>query len=185
MVSLFRQIIQQNPQLETLNMNSFSFIDVNENCAEIVFETLLNSNIDCIINLDLSNNPEWFTHHETKEERTSNVELLVEVITKQTCIQKLYLGKNGFSDSAFQKVLTGIAIHSGISSKLKTLSLEWSKFEADETVEKLADILQLASNLKKIDIAWQEDARRQVLVEIQYASEDAMGSIVLFDKATR
>ena len=122
-------------------MNTFGTHDDNDNIGEIVFETLLNSNIDSITNFDLSNNTEWFKHPETKEESTSNVELLLEVISKQTCIQTLYLGLNRFSDSALLKVLTGIASHPSTSSKLMTLSLRRSKFEADETAEKLADIL--------------------------------------------
>ena len=52
MVSLFRQIIQQNPQIEVLNMNSFKCdSDVNENIGEIVLETLLSSNINSITDL--------------------------------------------------------------------------------------------------------------------------------------
>ena len=61
MVSLFRQIIQQNPQIEVLYMNFFSREkDVNENIGEIVLETLLSSNIDSITSLSLGGNATWF-----------------------------------------------------------------------------------------------------------------------------
>ena len=48
---------------------------------------------------------------------------------------------------------------------------------------KMAEILQLASNLKQCDISNQE-GRRKVKVEIEYASAGKMGSIVLLDQST-
>ena len=49
MVTLFRLIIQQNPQLEVLYLGAFSNdCDRDENMGEIILETLLSSNIDSI-----------------------------------------------------------------------------------------------------------------------------------------
>ena len=57
MMSLFRQIIQENPQIETLNMQFFSIGNGREqNFGELVLESLLSSNIDSITDLNLSNN---------------------------------------------------------------------------------------------------------------------------------
>ena len=54
LVSLFRQIIQNSPPIEVLNMNYFSENeDKVENICELVLESLLSSNIDSITNLDL------------------------------------------------------------------------------------------------------------------------------------
>ena len=82
-----------------------------------------------------------FKNLETHEEIISNVELLGEVISKQTCIQNLNLDNNDLSNSASLLVLTRIAEHPSTSNKLKTLGVRYFNFESDETVEKLADIL--------------------------------------------
>ena len=80
-VSLFRQIIQQNPHIQVLDMNIFSGNeDREENICELILVTLLNSNIDSIIDLDLSGNESWFWNPFTGEERLSNVDLLTEHI---------------------------------------------------------------------------------------------------------
>ena len=61
MVNLFRLIIQQNPPIEVLNMLRFSHNkDRDENIGEIVLETLLNSNIESITDLNLGGNYSWF-----------------------------------------------------------------------------------------------------------------------------
>ena len=66
MASLFRQIIERNPQIKVLNMALFSGDkDVNENICEIFLETLLNHNIDSIADLDLSSNSSWFKQPQT------------------------------------------------------------------------------------------------------------------------
>ena len=65
--------------------------DANLSMGEIVLETLLSSNIDSITDLNFSSNNSWFKHPVTKEERTSNVDLLVELISKQTVIQAINL----------------------------------------------------------------------------------------------
>ena len=83
MVSLLRQILQNNPQIQTLNMYSFSY-NQNDNAGELVLETLLDSSLDTIIDLNLGDNETWFRHPETKEERSTNVELLTELISRQT-----------------------------------------------------------------------------------------------------
>ena len=80
-VSLFKQIIQQNPPIQILNMKLFSGnSDREENICESILETLLNSNTDYITDLNLNDNLSWFWNLDTKEERPSNVELLTELI---------------------------------------------------------------------------------------------------------
>ena len=57
MVSLFRQIIQSNPTIQVFDMNTFSGnSDRDQNMGELVLDTLLNSNIKSITDLDLSSN---------------------------------------------------------------------------------------------------------------------------------
>ena len=51
-------------------------------------------------------------------------------------------------------------------------------------MEKLADILQSARYLKDLDIFYQIGSR-EVIVEIAYASDEGMGSIVIKGKATK
>ena len=85
MVSLFRQIIQQNPPLQSLSITSFGpMIEINENNGELILEILLNSNIESITNLNLGSNSSWFMHISvlTREEKTKNVDLLTELIVK-------------------------------------------------------------------------------------------------------
>ena len=54
MVSLFRQIIQNSPPIEGLNMLGFSEGKAdNENIGELVLESLLSSRIDSVKELDL------------------------------------------------------------------------------------------------------------------------------------
>ena len=77
----------------------------------------------------------------SRQERFSNVELLAEIITKQTELKKINLGDNEFSSNATLTIMTRFADF-GTSSKLQKLDLMSSgNFEADETVEKLADVI--------------------------------------------
>ena len=70
MVNLFRQIIQNSPPIQVLNMNNFSeSFDKQENVGENVQEALLSSNIDTITDLNLSSNGTWFQHPDTGKER--------------------------------------------------------------------------------------------------------------------
>ena len=55
--------------------------DSDENIAELVFEIFLSSNIQSITDLNLSYNSSWFKHPNSQEERSSNVELLIELIS--------------------------------------------------------------------------------------------------------
>ena len=67
MASLLRYIIQNNPSIITLNLELFSYDrDRVENIGELVLETLLNSNIDSITDLNLRQNPSWFKNYNTK-----------------------------------------------------------------------------------------------------------------------
>ena len=96
LVGLFRQIINNNPPVEVLNLNVFSGRhDRNENNSELVIESLLSSRIVSIKELDLSENSSWFKHPQTKEERSGNTALLAELITKQAGLQQISLGEGG------------------------------------------------------------------------------------------
>ena len=83
MVNLLRQIVQSNPPIKNLDMYGFSENrDRNKNIGELVLEILLNSSIDTITVLDFCSNMSWFLHPGTGEERSGNVLLLVELISK-------------------------------------------------------------------------------------------------------
>ena len=56
---------------------------MDENFGEIVFETLLNYNINTITSLNFSDNRPWFRHEYTQEERSGNVDLLENIISNQ------------------------------------------------------------------------------------------------------
>ena len=64
-------------------MQGFSYDNYRvENMGELVLETLLSSNIDSITNLNLSKNSSWFKNPDTGEERSSNADLLAELVSK-------------------------------------------------------------------------------------------------------
>lgn len=84
MLSLFMQIIQRNPPIQVLNMEKFSGDnDRDGSNGECVLEALMSSNIESITELDLSNNESWFNQTHLQEERKGNVDLLLELTTKQ------------------------------------------------------------------------------------------------------
>ena len=134
LVSMFRQIIQHSPPVQVLNMKEFSADkDREENIGELVLETLLNSNVDTITDLDLSGNSSWSKHPDTEDERSSNVNLLGELIFKQAEILHLNLGgtkilnpnafepqfiSNGFSSNATLTIVTRILDLLSDSSRL-------------------------------------------------------------------
>ena len=64
-------------------------------CA-LVLEPLLNSNIDSIADLDITNNLYWFGKA-NQDNVDSNIVLLTELITKQAGLQKINLEGNLFS----------------------------------------------------------------------------------------
>ena len=88
------------------------------NIGELVFETLLNSKIKSITDLNLGNNSEWFKHPNTTEEISSNVGLLVELISKQAGLQNISIGSNKFTSNATKTIMTGIADYPGTSRTL-------------------------------------------------------------------
>ena len=104
-------------------------------------ETLLSNYVVSIRDLNLNENRSWFKH-------SGNVELLAELVSKQTRLQIISLYLNLFSSNATQTLLTKIA--DAISSiELTTLNLHLTaNFDADKTVEKLAVIFQSAKYLK-------------------------------------
>ena len=55
-------------------MQDFSaYGDIEQNICELVLESLLSSNIDSIIDLNLSGNYSWFKHPDSKEDISANV----------------------------------------------------------------------------------------------------------------
>ena len=83
MAALLRQIVQNNPPITDLNMHAFSDrTNWNENIGELVFEILLNSSIDTVTVLNLSNNSSWFVNSRTRGKKLGNADLLVELISK-------------------------------------------------------------------------------------------------------
>ena len=89
-VGLFRQIVQQNPPIEVLNMEYFSHdSDRENNMGEIILESILSSNIDSINDLNLGFNNSWFS-----EDRSGNIDLLALLMTKQTYFKHINLAGN-------------------------------------------------------------------------------------------
>ena len=76
--------------------------------GEQIFEAILNSNIDSISDLNFFYNHSWFTDQYTEEDRSSNIELLKELISKQTSLLHLNIGHNYFSNSATEAILIRI-----------------------------------------------------------------------------
>lgn len=97
----------------------------------LILETLLNSSINSITDLNLSNNPSWFSN-------PANIELLIELIFKYAAIQNLNLGDCGFVSDRTSTILTSITNDSS-SSKNKKFDLSLAKLESDEAVERLAN----------------------------------------------
>ena len=56
--------------------------DRDNNIGELVLETLLSINISSITDLDFAYNSSWVMHPLTTEERSGNVELLAEFLSK-------------------------------------------------------------------------------------------------------
>ena len=93
-------------------MNSFSIIkDREQNIGELVLESLLSSNIVSITDLNFGGNESWFKHPDTREERSGNVDLLVELISKLTGLQKINLSYNSIPSNAKQTIKTRISAH--------------------------------------------------------------------------
>ena len=89
------------------------------NIGELVIEPLLSSNIESITDLNISDNKLWwFKGKRMSEERSSNVDLLAELISKQTVLQHLNLGYNYFSCNVTKAIITRIADHPCTSTKL-------------------------------------------------------------------
>ena len=131
--------------------------DVNESVGELILEAFLNSSIQTIKHLNLSWNESWFNHGDTKEEREGIVEMLTEIISMQTeCPNVLNLGRNRFSSSGTEKLMTTIAARVALASyALHEIHLSFANFESDESVKKLAEILSVTPCFKKCDIAEQ------------------------------
>ena len=88
-------------------MNFFSCNnDRVENIGELVLEVLLSSNIDSITDLGLSGNESWFKNPNSLEERSYNVDLLLELISKQAGLQKIGFGGDKDDNNAFSSIAT-------------------------------------------------------------------------------
>ena len=83
-----------------------AYSDYEENIGELVLEILLSSNIDSITDLSLSYNLSWFKNPITKEERSGNVDLLVELISKQARLHRISLAGDDFHSIAFSSNAT-------------------------------------------------------------------------------
>ena len=92
--------------------------DREENMGEHILEALLSANIDTINDLNIGSNEIWFIDPVTLEERSGNVDLLIELITKQAGFQHLNIGGNHFSCNATLKIFRGIAEHNNTLNKL-------------------------------------------------------------------
>ena len=61
LAGLVRDIIQNNPPLTNLNFSQFSGDkDGNESAGSTIMEAILNSSVNSIQDLNLSNNQSWF-----------------------------------------------------------------------------------------------------------------------------
>ena len=140
MVSLLRQILNNKPTIKVLNISEFNS-DIDENIGELVLESLLASRIDSIEELNFSGNKSWFWNPQTNEERTGNIDLLAEIISKQAGLKQIDLGRNFFSSNSTRTVLSTIADHPSTNLRLTHLKLSYANLDADESVEKLAEIL--------------------------------------------
>ena len=105
--------------------------------------------------------------------------MLAEVISNMTSsLQRLTLDYNEFSSVSFEKLVTKIA-ECGVCSTLKVLDLHRSaNFDSDESIKKFADILAIAPVLKVCNFR-QQRGNRKVKVEVQYATEERKGAIVI------
>ena len=56
--------------------------DREQNIGELILEPLQSANIDSINDLNLQSNSSWFWYPDMEEERSGNVDLLVEIILK-------------------------------------------------------------------------------------------------------
>ena len=106
--------------------------------------------------------------------------MLTEVIRNQkSCLQTLNLNHSFFSSDDTEKFLTCI-VESGVCSTLKELNLESTvDFDLDASVRKFAEILDIAPVLKKCNISAQR-GKRKIWVEVEYATEELLGAIVIF-----
>ena len=76
-------------------MHSFSsWSDSEQSIGELILETLLNFTVDSLIELNLGENKSWF------KQRSANIALLSELISRQTRLRIISLSKNEFSSIA-------------------------------------------------------------------------------------
>ena len=122
---LIRDIIQSNPTLTHLDLKRLSEesdFNYNESAGQIILEALLNSSISTIEHLDLSENKSWFKK-DNYTYREGSVEMLTEVISKQTSSLKiLNLNNDIFSYDNIKKLIKKIA-ECGVCSTLNELHL--------------------------------------------------------------
>ena len=102
--------------------------------------------------------------------------MLTQVIINQTSsLQILNLGQNQFSSVDSEKLLTRM-IECGVCSTLKVLNLYESIEFNKQSISKFADIIATAPVLKECNIS-----PSMVRVQVEYASEEKMGAIVIKD----
>ena len=79
LANLFGQIIQQNPPLKQLNLSQFT--GGGYCTGELILQSLLNSSINSIVDLNLSGNRALFMDG---RRGASNLNKLIEIINKQS-----------------------------------------------------------------------------------------------------
>ena len=63
----------------------------------------------------------------------------------------------------------------GDQSPIKILELYGFNFDSNESAERLAEIFQLAPNLKSCDIRGQVGESQKIKVEVRYATDEETG----------
>ena len=110
--------------------------------------------------------------------------MLTEFISNQKqSLETLELNDNYFSGSGTEKFLNRI-VEQIEYSNIKELNLSKSIYlVSDQSIRDFTDILAIAPKLKKCDNSNQRSFRK-IGVEIEYANQEEMGSIVIKDLYT-
>ena len=161
MAKLFREIVRNNPPLTHVKLNSFSGTyfkrDDDESVGEIILESLVNSTITTIQELDMGGNRSWFQKN-FRSDREGYIEMLNEIISKQvSSLRKLNLSRDSLSSRSNQMLFKTL-VECGVCSTLEDVDL-WNaaNFESEESYQRFAEILATAPNLKRFRIEGQRD----------------------------
>ena len=121
--------------------------------------------------LDLSDNPGWWNHEEAQG-------YLIEFLQDQTCLESLLLTDNNFNDELTGQILTALT-ESSCKNTIKCLILEKSgNYTTQETLEALAEFVNMAKQLVELDISGQTTDRKvKLVVEMSDGGSGSLGSI--------